>query len=306
MCTATPECIYDPTTGTFLSPDPVDGQPGTPDEANPYDYVGNDPLNFVDPLGLCRTTDVVFGPYQNEDPNGGLSKDECHNHPFVGCQGFRAVVCGPADVGIPECRETGIYTPPAIEVAGGGADAAWSELSRQRDILAARSGRDRALWAAFAEPNIDVTSPEVMHQIAEGARRHGTRAQASSSAVTAGRAARVISRGNTALETISIVLVLNDSLRAYSCTGDALASIDMAAEGVGTAASAVAGAEMGATAGAAACAWAAVGAIVCATGGAIAGGFIGAGLFQWITAEIRDTDDCTLGTIAFCFMPPRR
>ncbi len=87
--------FYDPTTGTFLSPDPVDGSPGTPDEANPYDYVGNDPLNFVDPLGLCRTTDVVFGPYQSEDPNGGLSKEECLVHPEVDCGGARALVCGP-------------------------------------------------------------------------------------------------------------------------------------------------------------------------------------------------------------------
>jgi RHS repeat-associated protein len=48
---------YDPTTGTFLSPDPVDGQPGTPDEANPYDYVDNDPLNKTDPLGLSPVDD---------------------------------------------------------------------------------------------------------------------------------------------------------------------------------------------------------------------------------------------------------
>jgi RHS repeat-associated protein len=48
---------YDPTTGTFLTRDPIDGQPGTPDEANAYDYVGNDPLNYTDPLGLSRVCD---------------------------------------------------------------------------------------------------------------------------------------------------------------------------------------------------------------------------------------------------------
>jgi len=47
---------YDPTTGTFLTRDPVDGQDGTPTVANPYHYVNNDPLNLQDPLGL-RPTD---------------------------------------------------------------------------------------------------------------------------------------------------------------------------------------------------------------------------------------------------------
>jgi hypothetical protein len=44
-----------------LSPDPVDRVAGTPDEANPYDYVGNDPVDFEDPTGLCR---MVDGDYQ--------------------------------------------------------------------------------------------------------------------------------------------------------------------------------------------------------------------------------------------------
>lgn len=47
---------YDPTTATFLSPDPIDGQPGEPTTANEYHYVDNDPLNKIDPLGL-RPTD---------------------------------------------------------------------------------------------------------------------------------------------------------------------------------------------------------------------------------------------------------
>lgn len=45
---------YDPTTGTFLTRDPLDGVNGTPDVANPYAYVSNDPLNHVDPLGLRK------------------------------------------------------------------------------------------------------------------------------------------------------------------------------------------------------------------------------------------------------------
>ncbi len=54
---------YDPQTGTFLTKDPlgVGAEPeGRPTSANLFAYVGNDPLNCQDPLGLCRTTDVVF------------------------------------------------------------------------------------------------------------------------------------------------------------------------------------------------------------------------------------------------------
>ena len=40
---------YDPTTGRFLSEDPVRFQAGV----NFYSYVRNNPLNFVDPAGLC-------------------------------------------------------------------------------------------------------------------------------------------------------------------------------------------------------------------------------------------------------------
>ncbi|MCC6224774.1 MAG: hypothetical protein IT195_00025, partial [Microthrixaceae bacterium] len=39
---------YDPSTGTFLSPDPLDGIDGEPTVANPYHYADNDPLNRVD------------------------------------------------------------------------------------------------------------------------------------------------------------------------------------------------------------------------------------------------------------------
>lgn len=43
---------YDPATGLFLSPDPLDGVDGTTTVANPYHYTDNDPINKTDPLGL--------------------------------------------------------------------------------------------------------------------------------------------------------------------------------------------------------------------------------------------------------------
>ncbi len=64
---------YDPQTGTFLTKDPlgVGAEPeGRPTSANLFAYVGNDPLNYIDPLGLCRVQDGDFsidGPTCEEE-----------------------------------------------------------------------------------------------------------------------------------------------------------------------------------------------------------------------------------------------
>jgi RHS repeat-associated protein len=47
---------YSPALGRFLEPDPI----GTTGGANIYAYVGNDPLNGIDPLGLYRILVVTF------------------------------------------------------------------------------------------------------------------------------------------------------------------------------------------------------------------------------------------------------
>ena len=43
---------YDMKLGIFNTPDPLDGQDGTPTAANSYHYADNDPINKTDPLGL--------------------------------------------------------------------------------------------------------------------------------------------------------------------------------------------------------------------------------------------------------------
>ncbi|MFN2555885.1 MAG: toxin glutamine deamidase domain-containing protein [Nitriliruptorales bacterium] len=49
---------YDPATAAFLSPDPLPPVLGSPTVANPYHYAFNDPLGYVDPLGLQPLTDA--------------------------------------------------------------------------------------------------------------------------------------------------------------------------------------------------------------------------------------------------------
>jgi len=50
---------YDPITSTFLTRDPLDGEDGQPDVANPYTYVHNDPLNLTDPTGMRAHDDDI-------------------------------------------------------------------------------------------------------------------------------------------------------------------------------------------------------------------------------------------------------
>jgi RHS repeat-associated protein len=46
---------YSPNTGVFTTPDPLDGQPATTTETNPYHYTNNNPTNNTDPHGLSPT-----------------------------------------------------------------------------------------------------------------------------------------------------------------------------------------------------------------------------------------------------------
>ncbi len=53
---------YDPEIGRFISLDPVFGDISNPQALNPYVYANNNPVNFIDPLGLKSATAVVYPP----------------------------------------------------------------------------------------------------------------------------------------------------------------------------------------------------------------------------------------------------
>jgi RHS repeat-associated protein len=52
---------YDATTGRFLSKDPI----GISGGLNQYVFVGNNPVNFIDPTGLCPEDDGANSPWFN-------------------------------------------------------------------------------------------------------------------------------------------------------------------------------------------------------------------------------------------------
>jgi RHS repeat-associated protein len=63
--------VYDPDMGCWLSRDPIGESGGL----NLYSYCRNDPVNRVDPLGLCAQPGFVGGRGQFRDPNTGQIRD---------------------------------------------------------------------------------------------------------------------------------------------------------------------------------------------------------------------------------------
>lgn len=53
---------YDPELGRFLSPDPEFGSLSNPQSLNPYTYVNNNPLNYIDPSGLRSAKACAYPP----------------------------------------------------------------------------------------------------------------------------------------------------------------------------------------------------------------------------------------------------
>ncbi len=64
---------YDPDIGRFVSADPLLGFPADPQSLNRYSYVGNNPLKYTDPSGLCFGCSYYDFPIGTNPWSGGYS-----------------------------------------------------------------------------------------------------------------------------------------------------------------------------------------------------------------------------------------
>lgn len=74
--------------GRFMSPDPLSGYAGNPQSWNRYAYVQNNPLNSVDPSGMCDENDTSDCDDSGDSPNSGTN-DSAYQAPlFQGVLGI--------------------------------------------------------------------------------------------------------------------------------------------------------------------------------------------------------------------------
>jgi len=76
---------YDPTSGRFISRDPVSGYTRIPQTQNAYTYAGNNPINLIDPLGLDYTDVSIGGGARFFNIGAGVKiTDEGSIYPYLG------------------------------------------------------------------------------------------------------------------------------------------------------------------------------------------------------------------------------
>ncbi|CAN97847.1 hypothetical carbohydrate-binding protein, Rhs family [Sorangium cellulosum So ce56] len=110
--------IYDPRIGRFLTTDPIVSIPSSGQSWNPYSYVLNSPLNFVDPSGFEPGPPVPVDPEYTKDP-------EVQRIIESGCMGLECLKTVPNLVEGPrEAAEVGAAAPP-VDVSTTGSSSGY-------------------------------------------------------------------------------------------------------------------------------------------------------------------------------------
>ncbi|MCC5847776.1 MAG: hypothetical protein JJU29_06735 [Verrucomicrobia bacterium] len=100
-----PARVYDASLGRWLTPDPYPDAELLPEGSNLYAYVGNDPVNFIDPLGLCRQSNNNRRKGGNVGQGGGSGTGGGNGPPRRGSSSAGAP--SPGDGGGPRTKPTG-------------------------------------------------------------------------------------------------------------------------------------------------------------------------------------------------------
>src|SRR5262245_19262306 len=116
--------IYDPKVGRFLTTDPIVSAPLSGQSWNPYSYVLNNPLNFIDPSG--------FEPYQPPPVDPEFMKNpEVRRELASQCRGSECKFWSDKDKNPPKKEEekdkgekVGAYVPP-VDVSPTGNTASY-------------------------------------------------------------------------------------------------------------------------------------------------------------------------------------